>query len=250
MYYNYQDVVCLRGRGDVAIASVRTVKRGRRAGMREYTLASLSPGGFGGKTYAVVVVGEGNFSEALKKYTPEQIKAAIARVHGTRQEIQEAREARAEVGRQALGEQSWVRGKGVVGSKIAPGDEVLFEYRGGVRRWETVAKVNFATGKIAIVQRGYKKGYRWLKAHGVKESRSPRKALPSFVTISDRALEALAADGIYQFKFGREFIERSLVVAYSREAAQDARYDYDVGLTVVYFDETLGLYWRETGSFD
>lgn len=246
--YNFKDTVCIRGRGDCAIASKRYIRRGRYAGKAEYKLASLREQGFAGKTYCVIARGEGLFREAKGTYTEDQINAAIAKVHDTRREIDVSKAARADENREKLGEQEWVRGKGIVGTKIAPGDSVVVRYRGGIRRTEMVVKVNFSNGKVAIKAPSYSKGYRWIQASSVVDTVSRHRKLPC--SISDATFDALHGNGWAQIKVGIKFIERSYVVAFTREGARGNGTDWDGSSTVVFLDPDLKLFWRDTGSWD
>jgi len=170
--YDINATVHVAGRGDCAVAAKRYIQRGKHAGRYEYTLASLRKDGFRGKTYAVRTIGETYLSPAKGTYTVEQITEAVARVHTTKADIEERKEQRAAAGREVLGEQNWKRGKGWTSENVNPGDEVQIKYRGGTRRWEKVVKTNHKTGKVAIEHAGCKRGYRWIQAQQIVDTRS------------------------------------------------------------------------------
>ncbi|MGW8177305.1 MAG: hypothetical protein ACWGQW_00690 [bacterium] len=238
MSYKVNDVVGTY-HGDVAIAAMRYISRGRWAGRTEYTVASLKPGGFKGNAYAMRVTGSDMFTKPRGTYTEEQIQAAVAHVHESKNKVDEQKRSRAAAGRDALG--------GWSADKVKPGDEVLIQYRGGSRRWEKVDKVNPSTGKVAIDAPSYKRGIRWLPANIIKDVRNSQKALPFKLTEAMTA--AMADKGWHQVRFGSEFIEQSYVVA---STANDARHgiNYECASQQVYHDADLDVYWRSTGSFD
>ena len=99
----------------------------------------------------------------------------------TRASVEQRREARAEAGREALGEvdpDSVRRHAGHLRTdKYAPGDKVWVKYTNG-RRIETIVEINPATGKVAIASRHNKSGKRWLPATVVGEVVEVRDGVP------------------------------------------------------------------------
>lgn len=249
MAYKVGDVVNTDQRGDLVIAEMRRVQKGKNAGKMEYKLAPLEESDrWGTKSYGISGVGcERLFKPATKQWTAEQITAAAERYHNIKIDISEAKAAKAEAGRQAIGDidmATTVRARAAAGLNIAPGMIVTVKYKEGARD-EVVAEVNPRTGKIGIQKRDGTT--RWLESRHVTAPRCQEKALP--FPISDRTMIKLLEVGWAQMKFGREFIERSCVVAFSREGAKKGQ-DYECASHVVYRDPKLNIYWRETGSFD
>jgi hypothetical protein len=241
---------------DYAVVGVRRITRGRRVG---YLKATLAPVGARrpSKAYAVTVTlrrdeVSSRFSAPSTTYTAAQLRQAIDTCEGTREAIEDRKEKRAEAGREAIGDVDRAAMYAnpfaeVGGTNIHPGDRVLIGYSNGPRM-ETVAKVNWRTGKIAIVASYNQRGVRWLPATLVRRVDCPEQALPCEITPQRQA--QLDADGWLQVRFGREFIERSFVIATTREAAAKRGVNYECASSTVYRDPKSGLYHRETGSFD
>lgn len=92
------------------------------------------------------------FKPPTMRFTEDEIFAARGKSATTAVKVWERKNARTEASQAALGEPDYAamgRAGQVRTDKVAPGDEVLINYRNG-RRWETVAKLNLATGKVAI----------------------------------------------------------------------------------------------------
>ena len=186
--YKYGDTVHIdtrRVKGDCVIADARRITRGRSRGAVEYTLASLAPEGFPGKAYAWRIRGAAYFGPAKSTYTPSQITEAITRLHETKGQIDGRKRDRAEAGRKALGTPDFrtiaATGEGAT-RRVAPGDQVVIEYRGGTRRTESVIKVNMKTGKVGIKARN-RSGIRWIPATQVAKVRSKQQTLPTKISI-------------------------------------------------------------------
>jgi hypothetical protein len=114
----------------------------------------------------------------------------------------------------------------------------------GPRDEECVA-VNEATGKVGIKKRDG--STRWVSARLVAGAKYRERPLP--YKVSDKAFTKLLESGWAQMRFGREFIERSCVVAFAPADAKLGN-SYDGASQVVYHDPALDIFWRETGSFD
>jgi hypothetical protein len=264
------DTVSIMAKGkrvDCAISNVRYIRRGKNAGKREYTLAPFQKRG---KTYAWTVRGEALLGQPKGTYTQEQINEAIGAEQGTRQDIQDRKDKRAERGREAIGDldhngSCWWR-NAVSGTKISIGDEILVNYRDG-SKWETVAKVNFKTGKVGIEKhrnddlemlmdmaaaiRGKNRrssNIRWIHPDHILKVKQPERKLPC--SISDNALETLCDKGWAQMRFSNgEFIVNSYVVAFEKDNARKGS-TYETVDSTIYFDPDLKVYWRNTGCFD
>lgn len=235
------EVVAVRG-VDFVVAEMRRVTKGRHAGCTEVTLAPL--GEMRGSAYAIRGktdrAGVAPWAQpARKSYTAEQRARAIEATLGKREEIREAKAVVVEAGRKVLVDESWVR-------SIYVGDLVTIKYSDAMRV-ETVAGVNYATGKVAIERSRNQSGKRWLPATLVLEVMSPPRPLQC--SLSEREIDKLATDGWVQVRRGAEFIERSYVVAKTREGARKG-IDYECASQQVFFDAKAGVYHRETGSFD
>lgn len=247
--YRVGDVVGMRRHGDCAIAAIRHIRRGRYAGMAEYTVASLQPGGFNGKAYAMKCKGEALFAKVSGEYhSGDKILEAIGKVADIKVAIQDRKAKRAEAGREALGAEEFIRGRGYVASNVARGDKVVIRYRGGTRRTEMVVKTNRATGKVAIKAPSAARGYRWIPATQIVDTISDERKLPC--SVSEATFKGLSELGWHQVRVGSEFIERSYVLAFTRQDARRNGSDYDGASNVVHRDPELNLFWRETGSFD
>jgi hypothetical protein len=217
-------------------------------------------------------VGEAFFSPTTRKYTAEEIRRATDKYHGKIQEVEGKRSERAERGRDALGDvdgsMSLLAGK-TSGTGIGVGDEVLVRYRDVGPRWEQVAFVNFQNGKVAIAMRRFSpssdktisllaymlglrktgvREYRYIHPDQISDVRSPEKPLP-FALSGEMRERIEAFYGWRQFTAGVEFIERSYVVATTKDGAKHGA-NYDCASAIIYRDPVLNLYWRETGSFD
>jgi hypothetical protein len=246
-YYRIGEVVGVRGRGDFAVAEATTTRRGRRLGWQNLLLAPLAANMRGSAFAMRACVNPREeasrlFTAPAGRYSPEQIKSAVDGVHATVEKIAERKFERAEAGRAALG---------FTGDRATlaayPGDIVTIRYTDATRD-ETVADVNIATGKIAIVARHNQSGKRWLPATMIKAVKQPVSPLP--VTLSDSERAKLDEAGWVQVRRGTEFIERSYVVARTPIDARKRGTDYECASTAVYHDVERGLYHRSTGSFD
>jgi hypothetical protein len=271
MKYEINQVVGVKSRQgvvDCVIAEARYIRKGRSAGEVEYRLAPLQKIG---KAYAVNCVGEHFFTTPKAKWSEEQVKAALGTEQTVRQEVVEKKAERVERGREALGDVYWKSrdwdGKYSC-ANVAVGDQVLIGYTNGKRRWETVAEVNYRTGKVGIERVGVNKTaselaklvrmagrkmrgpsvVRWLEATLVLEVKKPEEKLPCSIT--DRATEEIAAKGWSQMKFTNgEFIVSSYVVAVEAAKALNGE-TLECGSKLVKYDPGLKLYWRSTGSLD
>jgi len=265
----YRVVTCTaRGCVDCVVVNERYVKKGRRAGMIEYTLAALDAKGFGGTTYAMTVWGrEGTgcayLGNTLKaKWTEAQVNAAVARFSGTRSDICERKAAKVEAGNKVLGNVVAVSrrapAQGVTATTaIAIGDVVGIKYS---NRYdlvsETVVGINTATGKIAIERRGFVPGRRvqrprWISAATVKMVSKPSKAL--LYKLLPKHLAEIKSKGFVNVRLSNgEFITNSYVVATTAEVAtrEGKRLMLDSSDTKTYEDKTLGMFWVNTGFFD
>jgi hypothetical protein len=123
---------------DCVIQNIRHIQRGRRAGMVEYTLAPI--GKANGKAYAFKTVGTSHLKKPHRKHTQAEIKAALGEAETTRANIEQRKYERASRGCDAL-----------LDNNIQPGDEVLVKYT-DTQRWEVVGKLNYNTGKVAILK--------------------------------------------------------------------------------------------------
>ena len=258
-----------KGTVDCVIVEARRVRKGRNAGKTEYRLAPLQKGKLG-NAYALNCIGEQFFTSASRTYTVAEKDAALNAESGTRTEVAERKEERAEKGREALGDVNW-KSRDWDGryscANVAIGDQVLIGYRDG-KRWETVAEVNYRTGKVAIQRRGFSEvgaelatlvrglgkrmrgpsPIRWLSATLVLEVKKPEAKLPCSLT--DRALDELATKGWSQMKFTNgEFIASSYVVAVDAAKALNGE-TVECGSKQVSYVPDLKVYWRSTGSFD
>jgi len=244
-----------RGHVDCAIASIRRIQKGRRAGLLEYTLAPMIKTN---KTYAHVVIGESLFCEPKQKWSEKEIKQAIAGMKGTDQEVHDRRQKKKQRGRDAIGDVDVKRSNnywGVSGTKIGVGDEVLVNYTNTGPKWESVASINYESGKVGIRRRGLrgltaisgKRNVRWIHPDAILNVRQQTKKIP--FTITDRMLEEMTDVGWAQITFGSEFIERSYVIGFTKELALKGN-TYDTPDHNIYQDPVLGLFWRDTGCFD
>lgn len=131
------------------IASSRVISKGRYAGIVEYVCAPLKEC----KYYSFTFRGESLFKKPTSKYTKKQIEAALVRMVGTKRDIEEKKQKRADRGRKAIGNYDYQRStyNKASGTNIAIGDEVHVQYTNG-SRWERVVWVNFKTGKVAIAK--------------------------------------------------------------------------------------------------
>lgn len=150
-------VVDPRGRcsGEYTIAERRRITRGRRAGMYELKLAPLQPKSKLMATKCFVNLGEkSKFLEPLAASAEDQRKAVVTMREKVRKN-DEVKEARAERGRSAQ-----------ENLQLEPGCRVLVRYRDFPRE-ETVAKVNWKTGKVAIECSANRSGVRWFSPEAI-----------------------------------------------------------------------------------
>jgi hypothetical protein len=239
---------------DFIIIGGRRITKGRYVGWIEWTVAPMEEHR---KLYAMKCrqmprePSCPGFSKPRRTWTAAQAAEAKERYYATKEGILERKKAQADRGREAMGDvdvsKSWDRGE-ISCKNIAVGDVVTIEYRGGDRRDETVVKLNLATGKIAIRAPRYKMGYRWLPAWQVKTVKEPERALPTELTERERG--TLTTIGWVQARRGREFIERSYVVALTKSEASSKGHDYECATHTVHRCPKTGYFWRDTGSFD
>jgi len=220
---------------DVIIIDIEPIRRGRFRGRNKYSLAPLTKPAKE-DAYGFKVTGANLFGKPSREYTAAEISAATGKYEDNRDNAQEHKRERRNARRNKLDTLA-----------IEPGDEVLVRYKGSSPLWETVVKVNQASGNVAI-QRGYSSKPRWINIMAIISSRKPQAKLPFKLT--DAHLEALAEKGWIQVSFGSEFIERSYVVAFETYKAQTMGETYDAPNRVVYQDADLKVFWRNTGSFD
>lgn len=252
MPYKIGEVVAVadvRGIKDCVIASTRYIRRGRYAGVTEYTLAPIIRKG---KVYAHGCRGDSMFLAPSREYSAEEIQQALEAYRGTCEDITDRKEAGKERGRKAFGDwdsqrsNSW---EGPSGTNIAVGDEVLVKYTNGPR-WEVVGKISFKTGKVGINRRhkGYKTDVRWIHPDHIKDVRKPQSKLPQ--PLSDRHLEEMGEKGWTQIKISNgEFIIASYVISFTPEGVRKGN-TYEAIDNTVYMDPELKVYWRSTGSWD
>jgi hypothetical protein len=253
--YKQGDVVMIttrQGAFDAVIANKRYITKGRFAGKPEFKLAPLEAIG-NGRCYAWNVKGDELFQKPKRKHTKQEIQDALDAMNGTKQKVEERKEARAARGRDAIGDYDWRRG----GTKIGIGDEVKVNYRDIGPRWETVAKVNYDTGKVAIAKnlsesqkrdrdfaeqlramglsnrRGPRK-VRWLHPDAIKDVRSPERKYTGPMNQDIR-------DAVK--KYGWTLFER-FVIANTRDGAIKGPY-YDSASHVIWRDEEGEIYWRQ-----
>ena len=167
------------GRHDYAVVNFRTIKRGRRAGQTEYTLAPMKRTG---KSYGLSVKGhEWALNPPSREYTEEEIKQAIDEYMKTDEGLDNYKK-------------NLVDRRTKATKEIEVGDEVLVRYANAPARWELVVKKNYKTGKVAIyrgigflnkellqefvknLEAGVYKGrtaelYRWIRPEVIIESR-------------------------------------------------------------------------------
>ena len=232
-------IVTFRGQ-DYVIAGATPIRRGRFRGGRKYLLAALNPVGkaFGGW---MSTRDELAASPRAASYSAEAIAEAVGRFETG----MDSRE-------KALRERKNKRVEAMVSLRPEPGMEVLVKWTNSTPTWEKVVKLS-ASGGVGIARRGDhdRRRPRFIAATSIVETRCAREPLP--FTLGGAGKRALEAEGWVQRTSGCEFIERSYVAATSPEACRRNGRTYDVPrdrARVVFFCETSGLYWRDTGCFD
>lgn len=233
--FHRRTIVEFRGRkGHVVgvVSQVRTITKGRRAGALEYRIAPLGEAGH----YHVV---PGHLVTLSKREASEdQIDEALGeleRVSRKRDVNQRARQTRQREAQSGLG-------------RINLGDQVLIRGRDGDNWNGRVVQVNRATGKVAIDAPGNRTGLRWIGSTSIIEVVQEYGDIP--VKLTEMVMDDLQERGVAQVRYGREFIERSYVVAFTKELASGRQLDYECASSVVLYDTRYKLYWRSTGSFD
>lgn len=69
--------------------------------------------------------------------------------------------------------------------------------------------------------------------------------------VLDRMLARLEKDGTFRQDYSNgEFTIKSVVLSKTFEGAADRKFDLECANDKAYFDSKLGVWWRETGSFD
>lgn len=221
-----------RGRVTGVVSQARTITRGRHAGAVEYKVAPLGERGhFHVVPGHLVKVSKYEATDAeVQEALGEMERVARKRVVNKQERVRRQRAAQAGLGR------------------INLHDQVLIRGRDGPNWTATVIQVNQSTGKVAISAPGYKSGKRWIPSSVIVEVVQPEAPCP--VKLTEMVLDDLQERGVAQVRYGREFIERSYVVAFTKELASERHYNYECASTVVQYDPSLKLYWRSTGSFD
>lgn len=232
------DIASLPKHGDVVIADIRAVTRGRQAGKAEYWLASLAPEGFPGRVYAVRARIEA-LNPAKGLYTADEIQAAIERFTETKMGVMDQKAETKERCRTAIDLHN-----------IRAGMIVDIRYRTGIRP-EHCEGVNVRSGTVGIKVHGRSKP-RWIPARFVAGAHTMPRPLgaPVSAHINASALDALLTDGWAHLRIRRDgHIASSYVVAFDPVSAERGT-NYDGASAIVYHDTKLNLYWRATGSLD
>ena len=240
-----------------------------RKGVREMTVTEVKPGR---KWYTVSLsdpaLGEGYWTYKvpspyyydargityLGKARKKKLQKDIEKVQGVKSQREQSKRERSNENYDVLRKLN-----------VEVGDVVLYEYRNGTRN-ETVAKINYKTGKIGIPKKGYDPGLalllqkrirdvRWLNATGIKkivtkaaDTYEGEKSYP-YGRLDSKYITKMQKDGWTQITYGREFIEYSAVIGRSPRDARNGK-NYDGADKKVYFDPKLGVFWRKTGTFD
>jgi len=139
-------IVTVTGRGvvDAVVADFRRLRKGRRAGQCEYTLAPLDFERKGSRPYYIVAP-EQLVSACERTYDAALVSAALASQVGVERQREATKRAEAEQNYNAD-----LKLQQEHGCRVEPGDEVLIGYSNG-SRWETVGDVR--PGKVGIIRR-------------------------------------------------------------------------------------------------
>lgn len=268
------DAVTMNFRGrlvDGVITALEHFRRGRRAGMVKYIMAPTDPVW---KAKAISLHTTDRSAFTLRKNVPAAaVKAAQKEYTEQREEKQKRQFLRTVERRNALEDKGLVGiGKAV---EYAVGDTVVIQGPG--YRWDAeIGAINYRTGKVGIVrapqpgQTYFSKDpnmrilsdalgglfgtrsrrtreFRWIPATHIVAVKHQERAVP--FTLTPEKIAAVKKEGWKQFRFGREFIESSYVVATTAAGARKGQ-DYEVASKQVFKDPGSGLFWRATGSFD
>lgn len=227
-----RDIVEFDGRrGHIigVVASSRYINRGRHRGQMKLRVAVL------GESEVYYEIPSGLVKKSERTYTDAQIDKALGKQAEIQQQRRTNEHKRASANTEALD-----------GLSVQAGDTILV--KGKTKDWKAhVLRVNWANGRVCIRANHNKTGERWLDARHVK--RVINEDRPAPVKITSLVLDDLAENGWAQVRYGREFIEQSYVVAFTRELARKGS-DYDAASQTVYYDPEWKVYWRSTGSFD
>lgn len=246
--YAIGDTYHVRG-CDFVVATRTYIARGRHAGGWEILLAPLGQMKGRKNAYALrATIRVGQTTKGIEAshatYGADAIGEAIVKATGTQRAVEDRKEAKAEAGRAVLSPpEALAAGK----PAIEAGDVLTIKYSNAVRD-EVCVGTNWSTGKVAVEARGYASGKRWLPATMVTAVKKGQKALPFALTPGEQA--TLATTGWVQARRGREFIERSMVVAKTAEDAKKQGTTYDTPDRKVYQDPSTQMFWRDTGCFD
>lgn len=219
------------GRSTGVIVNIKIKSRGRHAGKATYTVAPLSHSG------AYYKCDESHLAVSGEPYTEAQIQAAVEGQESVETGRQEIKQKRAHENYEAAATLD-----------ACEGDTILIRAPGNEPKWRAeVAEVNLSKGRIAISAPYNKSGKRWIDAANVVKVIIEEAPCP--VNLSERVFDGLQEKGWAQVTYGREFIERSYVAAFTRPLAYKGR-DYECASRAVRYDPETKLFWRETGSFD
>jgi hypothetical protein len=232
MRFSHGDIVEFDGRkGHVVgvVASGRMITRGRHAGIYTYKVAPL---GQRGSYYEVLDL-------ILKASNIKPSKEAIAAALGEQASVSRGRrdQKASKDGRQ----REQLEALGIQG-----GERILVRCAQG--NWmATVKRVNPVNGRVCIMSPGSRYGERWINSSVIIKVVHEERPAP--VKMSERIMDDLQDQGWAQVRYGREFIERSYVVAFTPDLALEGN-TYECASKTVNFDPELKLYWRDTGIFD
>lgn len=232
-HFEYKDIVEFnarkRGHTVAVVVKAHRISRGRNAGTVKYKVAPI------GQTGMYYEVPGAMLQASAKEVTEAEIQAALGEQADIAHQRVENKAKRDETNRD-----------GLEAADINVGDRVLIRHKRG--NWEAdVARINHANGRISIYSAGTKSGERWLDARHVIKVIQVERSVP--VKLSERIMDDLQAQGWAQVQYGREFIERSYVVAFTKALARKGQ-SYECASDQVHYDPDTKLFWRETGSFD